>query len=105
MVALLLTTTAISAPPSNMLNGGFFTHRGDTAILGYDVVAYCADGEPVKGDDAYVIEWMGAKWKFASPAHRDLFMAEPGKHATIGLGLPTNRQRGSNTYANRQTPR
>lgn len=81
LIALLLSAAALAAPPINTLKGGFFARRSDTAILGYDPVAYFTDGKPMKGDDAYVTEWMGAKWKFASAAHRDLFKAEPEKYA------------------------
>jgi len=72
---------AFAAPPVNTLKSGFFGGRTDTAINGYDTVAYFTDGKPVKGDDAHVFEWMGAKWKFASQAHLDLFKATPEKYA------------------------
>ena len=35
----------------------------------------------MKGQDAFTHEWMGAKWKFASQAHLDLFKASPEKYA------------------------
>ena len=44
-------------------------------------MAYFTDGKPVKGQDALVTEWMGAKWKFASQANLDLFKASPEKYA------------------------
>lgn len=79
--ALLASTAATAAPPINTLKGGLFGGRTDTAILGYDTVAYFTDGKPVKGQDAFTHEWMGAKWKFASQAHLDLFKANPEKYA------------------------
>ncbi len=80
--ALLASTAARAAqPPINTLTGGFFGGAGDTAILGYDTVAYFTDGKPVKGADSFVFIWMGAKWKFASQAHLDLFKAAPEKYA------------------------
>lgn len=78
---LLLGTAAMAAPAVNTLKGGLFGGRGDTAILGYDTVAYFTVGKPVKGQDAYVADWMGAKWKFSSQAHLDLFKASPDKYA------------------------
>jgi hypothetical protein len=72
---------ALAAPPINTLKGGFFGGHTDTAILGYDTVAYFTEGKPVKGQDAYVHTWMGAKWKFTSQRHLDLFKAEPMKYA------------------------
>lgn len=58
--------------------------RGDEpklAIGGYDTVAYFTDGKPVQGQDAYEYVWNDARWRFASPAHRDLFAANPEKYA------------------------
>lgn len=54
---------------------------GSVAIHGYDVVAYFIDGRPVKGSQQYMADWMGAKWRFASAEHRDLFQKEPAKYA------------------------
>ena len=78
---LLAGTAALAAPPVNTLKAGFFGGRSDTAILGYDTVAYFTDGKPAKGQDAYATVWMGATWKFASQAHLDLFKAAPEKYA------------------------
>ena len=80
-VALFAGTAAVAAPPVNTIKPGLFGGRGDTAILGYDPVAYFTDGKPVKGQDAFAFEWMGAKWKFASQSHLDSFKAEPEKYA------------------------
>jgi hypothetical protein len=50
------------------------------AIGGYDTVAYFTDGKAIKGDDAYVYRWDEATWKFASAAHRALFIADPNRY-------------------------
>lgn len=81
MLCLVISAAAVAAPPINTLTGGFFARRSDTAIRGYDPVAYFTDGKPVAGSDAFVHEWMGAKWKFASQAHLDLFKAAPERYA------------------------
>jgi YHS domain-containing protein len=83
VVATLLLGTAARAaePPINTLKSGFFGGRTDTAILGYDPVAYFTDGKPMKGQDGVVSTWRGAKWKFASQAHLDMFNADPEKFA------------------------
>jgi len=81
IAALFAGTAASAAPPVNTLKGGVFGGRANVAILGYDPVAYFTDGRPVKGEPAFVFEWMGAKWQFASQSHLDLFKAEPGKYA------------------------
>ena len=82
-VAGVLFGTAASAaePPINTLKNSLFGGRTDTAINGYDTVAYFTVGKPVKGQDALAIEWMGAKWKFSTQAHLDLFKANPEKYA------------------------
>jgi YHS domain-containing protein len=78
---LLWSTLALAAPPINTIKPGLFGGRGDVAILGYDPVAYFTDKKPVMGQDGYSFEWMGAKWKFASQAHLELFKAAPEKYA------------------------
>lgn len=86
-VALSLAASGAlhAAPVINTFGegGGYFTDpkRTDTAIRGYDTVAYFTDGKPVKGTDKFVHEWMGAKWQFASQDHLDKFKADPAKYA------------------------
>ncbi|MCK9193064.1 MAG: YHS domain-containing protein [Nevskia sp.] len=70
---LFLLATAHAAAP--------FYSPGGVAIKGYDPVAYFSDSKPVPGSDAYVTEWKGVKWKFASQEHLDKFKAEPEKYA------------------------
>ncbi|MBI4910774.1 MAG: YHS domain protein [Acidobacteria bacterium] len=56
-------------------------NRMGVAVKGYDVVAYFTESKPVKGSPQFSFDWMGAKWQFASAAHRDQFSAEPAKYA------------------------
>jgi YHS domain-containing protein len=81
--AVLLFANAAHAaePPINTLKNSFIGGRTDTAINGYDTVAYFTVGKPVKGQDSLVYEWNGAKWKFSTQAHLDLFKAMPEKYA------------------------
>ena len=72
---------AAAEPPINTLKNSFFAGRTDTAINGYDTVAYFTVGKPVKGLDNFVADWMGAKWKFASQGNLDLFKGSPEKYA------------------------
>lgn len=51
------------------------------AIAGYDPVAYFLKGEAVQGSDAYTLEHEGARYRFVSAEHRDLFAAEPARFA------------------------
>jgi YHS domain-containing protein len=57
------------------------TTADGVAIKGYDPVAYFLEERPVKGSEEFEYEWMGAKWRFASAEHRDLFKADPEKYA------------------------
>jgi YHS domain-containing protein len=79
--ALFAATSAFAAPPINTLKNSLFGGSTDTAINGYDTVAYFTMGKAVKGLDNLATEWMGAKWKFATQAHVDLFKANPEKYA------------------------
>ena len=53
----------------------------NTAIQGYDPVAYFSEGKPVKGSKDYTTEYMGAEFRFASAANRDAFLADPAAYA------------------------
>lgn len=57
---------------------GYFSN---TAIKGYDTVAYFTQKAPVKGDEAYSTEYMGAKWLFANQDNLALFLANPAQYA------------------------
>lgn len=51
------------------------------ALDGYDAVAYFDEGRPAAGDAAIAIAWRGARWQFATTAHRDAFAADPQRYA------------------------
>ena len=57
---------------------GFFSN---TALGGFDAVAYFTMNKPVKGDERFKHEYKGATWRFASAEHRDRFIAEPEAYA------------------------
>jgi len=44
-------------------------------------VAYFTDGKPVPGVSDFEYVWHDARWRFASAAHRDLFVANPERYA------------------------
>ena len=80
--AWLFGTAARAAQPRiNTLKNSVFGGRTDTAINGYDTVAYFTVGKPVPGRDSFVQMWMDAKWKFSSQANLDLFKANPERYA------------------------
>jgi enamine deaminase RidA (YjgF/YER057c/UK114 family) len=51
------------------------------SISGYDPVAYFTDGKPVPGVSDFEYVWHDARWRFASAAHRGLFVANPERYA------------------------
>lgn len=66
-----------------IVQAGTFFNVGWTgvAIKGYDPVAYFTEKNPVKGDSEFDYEWSGAKWRFASEKHLELFKTDPEKYA------------------------
>ncbi len=53
----------------------------NVAIKGYDTVAYFTQGKPVKGDQQYSTEYLGAQWHFSSEENLQLFINDPEKYA------------------------
>ena len=68
------------------VNTGYF---GNTAIMGYDPVAYFTMKEAVKGSSKHSHKWLGVTWLFASDEHRKAFSAKPIKYAPQYGGLCT----------------
>jgi len=50
------------------------------ALEGYDPVAYFTRGEPAEGRPDLVAEHGGARYRFATPEHRERFLAEPERY-------------------------
>ncbi|MCA9287733.1 MAG: YHS domain-containing protein [Phycisphaerales bacterium] len=55
--------------------------RNGLAIQGYDPVAYFTDNAPVRGTEQFTTRYMGATYRFASAAHRDMFLGDPERYA------------------------
>nr|WP_194420213.1 YHS domain-containing (seleno)protein [Aquisalinus flavus] len=53
----------------------------NTAVGGYDPVAYFNEGAPVEGSKDFVTEYKGAEWRFSSAENRDRFIANPSAYA------------------------
>ena len=51
------------------------------AIKGYDAVAYFTEGKAIQGAKDITYQWNGALWRFATQAHRELFVSQPEKYA------------------------
>ncbi|MFI5295006.1 MAG: YHS domain-containing (seleno)protein [Thermodesulfovibrionales bacterium] len=71
---LLTLSPAFAIDPVNKTSDG-------VAIKGYDPVAYFTDRKPVRGSRDFEYVWMGAKWRFSTAGHKDLFIKDPDKYA------------------------
>ncbi|MDM3869989.1 YHS domain-containing (seleno)protein [Porticoccus sp. W117] len=60
------------------INTGFW---GNTAIKGYDPVAYFTENRAVKGSKDFQHSWKGANWRFSSRQNLELFKASPNMYA------------------------
>lgn len=54
--------------------------KSNTAINGYDVVAYFKEGKPVKGIEELSVQHKEVKWLFANKENAELFKSNPGKY-------------------------
>jgi YHS domain-containing protein len=73
---MLLSMSAFAA--DDAINTGRFN---DTAIDGYDTVAYFTQNKPVEGNKSHQVKWRDANWYFASEENKALFVATPEKYA------------------------
>lgn len=78
LFAVLFFGASSTIHAENKVNTGLFNN---TAIKGYDPVAYFSEGKPVKGTKKYKAEWSGASWHFSSEANKEAFVADPEKYA------------------------
>ena len=95
-VILAVAAPFISAQETEVSEGKpeiWMKKKWDYAVNGYDTVAYFTVGEPVEGDDQFVTEYKGAKWRFSSAENLALFEEDPAKyspqyggHCAYGLG-------------------
>ena len=72
--SLLVSSVALALDP---IYTSFFSN---TAIKGYDTVAYFTENKAVKGSKDFVTEYKGATWHFSSQENLDLFLSEPEKY-------------------------
>jgi len=77
-VASLLISLSGSAMAIDPVYTSYFN---DSAISGYDAVAYFTQAKPVTGSDEFTFDYKYATWKFSSQKHLDLFKADPTAYA------------------------
>ncbi|XBQ16476.1 MAG: YHS domain-containing (seleno)protein [Oceanicaulis sp.] len=84
LAAAVLAVSGAAALPAQPAFADDLIYTGvfsNTALSGYDPVAYFTEGAPVRGSRAFETEWNGAVWRFASQANLDLFLADPDAYA------------------------
>jgi YHS domain-containing protein len=50
------------------------------AIDGFDPVAFHTEGRALQGSEEIVADYRGATWRFASAAHKELFLGSPEQY-------------------------
>lgn len=82
MIALgvLFATTAVAATTAFAGEPVNVAGASGIALGGYDTVAFFTDGRPVHGDPGVTSTHKGAKYFFASNAHKAQFDANPEKY-------------------------
>lgn len=80
-LALAVVVLAVSAMSLPALAGEKIRTVDGYAVEGHDPVAYFTDSKPTVGKDEFTAEHEGAKYRFASAANRDKFVADPAKFA------------------------
>lgn len=53
----------------------------DTAIKGYDTVAYFTTGKALQGNESFTFKWHDMTWYFLTEENRNLFATSPEKYA------------------------
>ncbi len=81
-LALATAPTVMMAPAAFADKDPVYTGRFDnTALQGYDPVAYFTVGEPTKGSKDFQTTYQGAEYRFSSAGNLAAFEADPAKYA------------------------
>ena len=82
LLAAFMGSASAAEPINTLERSGLWGYEpSGVAVRGYDTVAYFIQGKPTEGKEAFETEWRGAKWRFASQEHLDLFVTNPDKYA------------------------
>ena len=91
-VRLLLLVLMVAAPQVDLVAGNealagvpgstspINVDEHGLALGGYDPVAYFEGGKPIKGTPRISVYHAGARYLFATPAHRQAFLKDPRKY-------------------------
>ena len=81
LTVVLFALTALFSSQSFAQSPVYTAFFSDTAVSGYDTVAYFTQNKPVKGDSSYSTQYKGANWHFSNTANLEMFKADPEKYA------------------------
>lgn len=81
LTAALFALTALFSSQSFAQSPIYTAFFSDTAVSGYDTVAYFTQNKPVKGNSSYTTQYKGADWLFSNKANLEMFKADPEKYA------------------------
>ena len=88
--ALVLPVSALAVPEvAATVSPIIIDPETKIAMEGFDPVGYFTEGKAMKGDKAFMAEYQGAMFLFATAAHRDLFTANPERYAPAFGGYCT----------------
>lgn len=73
-----MTLSGVAWAEDDPVYTGFLS---SAAAGGYDVTAYFSEAQPVKGEDEFKTEYMGADWYFANQENLDKFNENPQMYA------------------------
>jgi hypothetical protein len=78
ITTLLIFFSVSALALDDAINTGRFNN---TAIDGYDTVAYFTQNKPVEGSKSHQVKWRNANWYFINEENKALFIARPEKYA------------------------
>jgi YHS domain-containing protein len=79
--AIAAGSAAFAASPALADEPSVYVARSSAyAVSGYDPVAYFTVGRPTQGSDQFTATYQGVRYRFASAANRDAFVANPARY-------------------------
>lgn len=80
--AIVASTGVLAAPTVALAEPEIYTGiLNNTAVGGYDPVAYFTQGRPVRGSAEHSTTYKGATWRFSSAENLARFRANPAAYA------------------------
>lgn len=80
--AIVASTGVLAAPTVALAEPEIYTGiLNNTAVGGYDTVAYFTQGRPVRGSAEHSTTYKGATWRFSSAENLARFRANPAAYA------------------------